>query len=110
MNINPGKLNKKIRIVRFIGNEDPDGFDTCAEEVVRTCYAGVSNTSGTEIIRANAEFAEAKKRFLIRASGTEINTNMYVRYRGGLYNITYINNYSDDNEYLEIWTNIKEMI
>lgn len=110
MNINPGELDKKIQIVRIVNTEDPDGFDAQEEKVVRSCWACVSNTSGMEMIRANAEFAQVKKRFLIRASETEINTDMYVRYHKKLYNIVYINNYADDNKYMEIWTDMKEMV
>lgn len=110
MQVNPGELDKKIQIVRFIKTEDADGFDTAEEEVVRRCWAKVSNTSGTEMIKANAEFAEVKKRFLVRASGALIDTDMAVKYHGKLYGIVYINNYSDDNEYLEIWTEMKELV
>lgn len=110
MDINPGKLDKKIQIVKDVSAEDSEGFDTLTEVVVRSCYACVSNTSGTELIRANAEFAEVKKRFLVRASKKEINTDMFVRYHGKRYNIVYINNYADDNEYLEIWTDTKGLV
>ena len=110
MQVNTGELDKKIQIVQLIKTEDADGFDTVAEKVVRSCCAKVSNTSGTEMIKANAEFAEVKKRFLVRASSTEIDTDMAVKYHGKLYGIVYNNNYADDNEYLEIWTEMKELV
>ena len=110
MQVNPGELNKKIQIVQLVKAEDADGFDTVTETVVRRCHAKVSNTSGTEMVRANAEFAEVKKRFLIRASDAPIDTDMVVKYRGKLYGIVYINDYADDKEYLEIWTEMKELV
>lgn len=110
MQVNPGELNKKIQIVKLVKTEDADGFDTISETVVRNCRAKVYNTSGTEMVKANAEFSEVKKRFLVRASGAPIDTDMAVKYHGKLYGIVYINNYSDDNEYLEIWTEMKELV
>ena len=68
MYVNPGELDKKIQIIRKVsGGVNSNGFplpDT--EEIVRICHTKVSNTSGSEIIRANSEFSEAKKRFLVR--------------------------------------------
>ena len=110
MQVNPGDLNKKIQVVQLVKTEDADGFDTVTEKVVRRCWAKVSNTSGTEMIKANAEFAEVKKRFLVRASGTPLDTDMAVKYHGKLYGIVYINEYSDNHEYLEIWTEMKELV
>lgn len=111
MNVNPGELNRKIQIVqkKEIQDQDEDGFPILKDEVVRTCWARYSNTSGSEILKAGTEFSSAKARFLVRYSPTEINTDMFVRYMGKDYNIEYINPYGDSKEYMEIWTSLKEM-
>ena len=112
MYVNPGELNKKIQIVQYKEfGEDKDGFPMPPERiVVRDCYASVRNTSGGEVIKANSEFSEVKKRFLVRWSKAEINTDMVVAYKGKEYDIEYINNFGDGNKYLEIYTSMKERV
>lgn len=110
MYVNPGKLNKRIEIIQKISSGiNSNGFPLPPEEkVVRRCFAKITNTSGSEIIKANSEFSEAKKRFLVRYSDTEISTDMYVRYNGKDHDIKYVNPYGDNKEYIEIWTELKE--
>lgn len=110
MYVNPGELNKKIQIVKITSADtNKNGFPlSSTEKIIRNCFAKVSNTSGSEIIKANSEFAEAKKRFLIRYTDMEINTDMIVRYNGKDYDIRYINPYGDGKEYMEIWTDLSE--
>ena len=102
----PGDLRKKIQIVRRSDGEtyDDEGFPVESETIVRTCWARVSGTSGTELIKAGQELADAKKRFLVRWTDTEINESMYVLYNGEYYNIVLVNTYADDGRYTEIWT------
>ncbi len=109
MNINPGTMNKKIEIIQITqGGQNESGFESDPKEkIIRKCWAKVTNTSGTELVKANAEFAEAKKRFLIRWSQEELSTDMIVRYGGKDYDILYINNYQDGKEYTEIWAEWK---
>lgn len=109
MYINPGELNKKIHILqKEITGYDEDGFPQRQENIVRICYAKVTYTSGTEIVKADAEFTSAKMRFLVRYTGIEINTSMIVRYNGHDHDIVYINPYGDSREYMEIWTETQE--
>lgn len=105
MNVNPGELNKKIQIIAFFDEgTNKNGFTIKGtEKIIRTCFAKVSNTSGSEIVKANSEFADAKKRFLVRYSRKEINTGMIVRYKGEDFDIKYVNPYNDGKEYIEIW-------
>lgn len=112
MYINPGELDKKIQIIQKVsGGTNSNGFPIPPkEEVVRTCCAKVTNTSGSEIIKANSEFAQAKKRFLVRYSSKAIHTDMVVRYQGKDHEIKYINPYWDNKEYLEIWTETSERV
>lgn len=110
MYVNPGELKKKIQIIQSVsGGVDKDGFPLKPrEKIIRSCYAKVSNTSGSEIVKANSEFAQAKKRFLIRYTGQEISTDMFIRYQGKDHDIHYVNPYGDSKEYLEIWTEQSE--
>ena len=68
MYVDPGDLNKRIQIVSLSDGEtyDDEGHKVKDEIIVRTCWAKVSNTSGTELITADAELSDEKKRFLIR--------------------------------------------
>ena len=109
MNINPGELNKKIQIISVNSGVDGEGYPVeGAESIVRNCRAKVTNVSGTEVVKSNAEFATIRKRFLIRAGKSEINTGMFIKYQGKKRNIRYINEYADDGKYVELWTEDKE--
>lgn len=102
MQINPGIFDKKIKIMRYEIQKDLDGFENKEEITVLNTWAQVTNTSGTEILRSNSDFSEVKTRFLMRTSKTEINKDMYIKFRGNIYNIVYINDYSYDKKYTEI--------
>lgn len=109
MYVDPGELNKKIKIISKSDGETYDDEGHLIEDiqVVRECWARVSSISGTELIKAGTEFADAKKRFLVRWTPTEINTSMYLLYMGELHNIQYVNRYRDNKDYMEIWTDWK---
>lgn len=109
MYVNAGELNQRIEIVRRVRETDADGFEATREEVVRTAYARFSQVSGTEIIRAGADFGRVNVRFLIRWAKTPIDRKMFVRYRGESYEIEYVNNYGDSGQYTELWC-VKEEI
>ena len=106
------KLDKRIQIIAFSsGGTDDEGFETGEiETVVHSCWAQVSETSGTELIKAGAELSETKKRFLIRYTSKLIDTDMVVRYAGEDYDIVLINTYGDNHEFTEIWTKRKELV
>lgn len=103
MDIDAGKLNKRIQIVRVEQIRDSDGYYTGKKTVIREPWAQFSQTSGTEIVKNGAEFGEVKARFLIRWSQTKISRKDLVRYAGNDYQIEYINPYGDSREYLELW-------
>lgn len=104
MYVNAGELNQRIAILSKPALE-ADGYlpEEAEAEVVHTCYAKFSQTSGTELAKANADVGEAKARFLIRHTRREIDRKMFVRYRGREYEILYINTYGDSGEYTELW-------
>ncbi len=102
MQINPGSFDKKIEIIKYEVRKDSDGFENKTEVSVLNTWAQVTNISGTEILRSNSDFSQVKTRFLLRTSKTEINKDMYIKFRGNIYNILYINDYSYDKKYTEI--------
>ena len=110
--MNIGKLDKRIQIIKLIsGGVDAEGYDSDAvEELVWECWAQVSQTSGTELIKADAELSDEKKRFLIRYTPIPLNTDMMIRYAGDDYDIQLINTYGDNHEYTEVWTEKKELV
>ena len=102
MNVNPGELNKKIKIVDFDGEKDKDGFIDKQERVVRESWAKVTRVNVKEVLKASTEMNLERCRFLIRYTQKEITRDMFVLYNGTYYQIEYINNYGDSNEYVEI--------
>lgn len=109
MQINAGRLDKKIRIIRINRERDADGYEVNTETVVREPWAQFSQTSGTELEKAGADMANVKVRFLIRWSATPISRKMIVRYGGADYEIEYVNGYGDSMEYMELWCSRKTL-
>ena len=109
MNIKPGELDKKIKIVKCDHeSRDSDGYPVYEYVTIRKCWARFTQQSGSETIKNGTEFTDAKCRFLVRYSRTEIDTSMCVQYNGKLYDIRYINGYGDSQEYQEIWTELHD--
>ena len=110
---NPGKLNKRIAIVGLptTGTQDSFGFDDDSEAepyLIHTCWAMITDESGTKALENNTEFSVAKRRFLIRYTSKEITTDMMVRYHGDYYAIVRPpNTYGDSGRFIEIWTEKK---
>lgn len=104
MYMNAGALDKRIDIYHKPQLE-ADGYlpDDPQPALVRSCWAQFTQTSGTELVKANADMGEARVRFLIRYTQTPIDRKMFVRYRGDDYEILYINAYGDSREYTELW-------
>lgn len=111
MNINPGEFNKKIKIIRKNTDaRDADGYPMEQIETIRECWAKFTQQSGSEVIKNDSEFSNAKTRFLIRHSSISIDTDMYVLYKERVYDIKYINTYGDNGEYTELLCQISERI
>lgn len=103
MYVDAGELNKRISIYRHTAACDADGYPADAPELVRSCWAKFSRTSGTETVRADADFSDVKARFLIRYTTVPIDRKMIVRYADENYEIVYLNDYGDDHKYIELW-------
>lgn len=110
MNVNPGEMNKRIKIMATTRTVDEDGFQIESEIVQHECWAKVSNTSGTELTKANAEFVEVKTRFMIRYTAKVINEDMTILFQGNTYDIAYLNNYGFSNEYMEIYGTLRKVV
>ena len=102
MLINPGNFSKRIKIVKYEIQKDPDGFEQKVEIVVLMSWAQVTNTSGSEILRSNSDFSEVKTRFLMRSPKLKLDKDMVIKFDENSYNIVYINDYGYDKRYTEI--------
>lgn len=105
MYVDAGELNKRIKILRRTETVDTAGYPAppTEPEVVHTCWAKFSQTSGTEKVKSNADFGEERVRFLIRYTPKKIDRKMFVLYRGSRYEIQYVNDYGDAHQYIELW-------
>lgn len=110
MYVNAGELNKRIDIYQKPDLEE-DGYlpEDSQPKLVRSCWAKFTQTSGSELLKANADMGEAKVRFLIRYADIPIDRKMFVRYGGTDFEIVYINGYGDSLEYLELWCQWKSV-
>lgn len=103
MRLNPGKLKQRIQIVKVNQTQNENGYWTDpADEPVHSCWAQFSRTSGKEIQQNDADYSETIARFLIRWPREKLSRKMVVLYRGERYEIQYLNNYGDSNDYIEI--------
>lgn len=104
MNVNAGALNQRIQIMRYTETANSAGYLAPPKdpEVVHACWAQFSRTSGTEAMKAGADFGEVKARFLIRYTRKVLDRKMFIRYRDRDYQIEYINDYGDAHEYIEL--------
>lgn len=101
--VQAGELNRRITIFREAETTDADGYGTAERRTVRSCWAKVTKVSGTELVKANADFGQEKVRFLIRYPGAGvIDRKMLVHYEDRDYEIEYLNDYGG-RQYLEIW-------
>lgn len=101
---NAGELNARIEILALEIQQTDNGYDGEEREIVQhRCFAKATEQSGTEILRADAEFGSAKVRFLIRWTPKPIDRKMTVRWEGRLYPIEYVNHYGTSRQWMEIW-------
>lgn len=103
MRLNPGKLKHRIQIVCVDRVQNENGYWIDSEDkLVHSCWAQFSRTSGKEARQNDADYSETVARFLIRWTAKKLSRKMVVLYDGSRYEIQYINNYADSNDYIEI--------
>ncbi|WP_312373009.1 phage head closure protein [Lachnoclostridium sp.] len=101
MNVNPGELNKRIEIRTF-------NKKTEESNLVRKCWAKITNISGKEIIRNNIDIENIETRFLVRHSKTQITKDMEIHFRDMIFDIKYSNEYGYGKQYVEILATFKD--
>lgn len=108
MNVNPGELNKKIKIITYIEKQNEDGYLVNERKIIHNANASFKRISGTETVKSGADFSVEKVRFLIRFTD-KIKRKMLVEYCNKEYEIEYLNDYEDNHEYIEIWATRNEV-
>lgn len=106
MIVNAGELDQRIEIYQK-GELDQDGYGEPEPLLIHSCWAKFTETSGRELIQANADFGEVKVRFLIRWTSKPLERKMFVRCKGLDYEIVYINRRGTRREWLEIWCEVR---
>lgn len=103
MDVKISELNKRIFILFIQNIQDDYGFETEQEVEYLSCWSKISNMSGTEIYKAGTDYSKVITRFVIRYRKDKVmTTDMKIRYKDKLYNITYVNNYNESNEFIEL--------
>lgn len=101
MNVNPGKLDKRIEIMRSVTKEDADGFKKKEFETFKKTWASVSQKSANESFKSNTELATSQKRFFIRYI-KGLTYDMTIKYDSQEYDIIFIHDYEDKHKYVEL--------
>ena len=100
--INPGRLNKKIKIYKQADSHDDYGEPVNEKKLVHGCWASVRNKSGKEQFETVTPYAKTITSFLIRYTKKNIDTTMTIEFQDSTYNIIYVDNYNFSNEWIEI--------
>lgn len=111
MKVKIGELDKRIGITEKITTTDNEGFKTTTYNTIYSCWASVNHKTGSEIYKNDADYSKKITRFLIRYnSSVNFNTDNFVKFRNVTYNIIYINNYCENNKYIEIVCEVIENV
>lgn len=100
--MNPGKLNKKIIIMKNGTGYDGYGEPVDTKVEVLKCWASIRNKSGKEQFEATTPYATTITSFLIRHVKKIIDTTMTIEFEGNDYNIIYVDNYNFSDKWIEI--------
>ena len=109
MNVNPGEMNKRIRIERASREQDAAGYGPKTWEPVLETWAKVTRESGSELRQREADYSLENLRLLLRTPAQAIDRKMTVVYRDRRYEIDYLNDYGDRGEYLEMLVHRRTM-
>ncbi len=107
MNINPGTFNKTIAFYGTTGKKNSNGYPE-PPALLFKARASVSRQSGRELASIGTTYSEVTTRFFMRYN-KQVTTKLTIVYNNAEYDIKYINNYKDDNKYMEILTLKREV-
>lgn len=100
--LNAGKYKHQISIIKLTKDEDEDGFKETVESLVLKTRAAIKTTKGFTVIKSGSDFESTYTNFTIRFPKTEIQRDMFVKFKGKLYSIDYLNNIDEADVELEI--------
>ncbi|MCD3217880.1 phage head closure protein [Clostridium botulinum C] len=102
MNITIGELNKRIEIGINESVQDDEGFETTTFKGFKA-WAKVQNMSGTETFKNKSDYSKKTTRFIIRyRKDKQITTKHTILFNNKYYNIVYVNDYNESNEFIEL--------
>lgn len=103
--MNAGEFNMRIQICEDnmeINSGGGFGGVDKQPKVIVECWAKVETTSGKEIYQAQQDMVEFTHKITIRYRPT-VKRNMYVLFRGRRFDIGYLFNTKEKNQYLELY-------
>jgi SPP1 family predicted phage head-tail adaptor len=103
VNLDPGELNQRIEIFRHINTPGTMGGFTRSPEKVCSTWAKVMPTKGVEVQQAERTQMVMAYTFVIRANPARpIDETMLIRWKGRDYNIRYVPDLIDRDQYQHI--------
>lgn len=96
-----GRTNKRITFCRYIEEENKLKQLKQQLKPIKTVWASVEPRSGREYIEADKEHPELTYVVTVRYQ-KDITPDMFIQFKGRLFNIKYIRNIREANEMLEI--------
>lgn len=99
--MNPGKLNRKINILKPDQISDGAGGYEDSFVPVKTVWGSVKSIFGRERMEAMQVQAEVTHKITIRYT-EDVNRSHVVSFNGTKYNIQYIININEENKFLEL--------
>lgn len=97
-----GRLNKKVTFCRYSeGENELKQLQQQLKPVIENIWATVEPKSGREYIEANKEHPELTYIITVRYR-KDITPDMFIQFKGRLFNIKSIRNIREANEMLEI--------
>lgn len=100
--IDPGNFNKKIRILRYLPEENPLGGEKTSLKPVRTMWAWVHPIRGQELMEYYQDTNQVELRVTIRYT-KNISEQDVIEYHGRQLQITTIVDIEEAHVYLEIY-------
>ena len=98
--INPGRLNKKVNILRYVETEDELANIVSALSVYKKVWAEIRPLRGSEQLEHYKTTSKLVYKITIR--NTDVTEKDVIEYQGHQFLINYIVNHLEANYYLEL--------